>query len=219
MRHVIVVGLRILCVLCALVLPALAGGQAAPDTGKACFTASPLPECRTFWVTEVGYYKRAFGNGVFPASPLPGERRPDLDSHGSWEVGLMSNRSPRTAVGGTVLVGIGGSTLRLGLKGRYRRWIPERKFVEVSAGALRVATNTPYSQGRITGFGITGDVSVGWRDWVALTARADAVRGSGHAASAVYGGVRLGSYPAIVATAAVAAYIGLVLVLLSGEGT
>ena len=219
MRHFIVVGLRILCGLCAVVVPTLAAAQAAADTGKVCFAAKPLPECRTFWLTEVGYYKRAFGYGVFPASPLPDERRPDLDSHGSWEVGLMSNRSPRTAVGATVLVGIGGSTSRLGLKGRYRRWIPERKFVEVSAGALRVATNTPYSAGRITGFGITGDVSVGWRDWVALTARGDAVRGSGHTAGAVYAGVRLGSYPAIVATAAVAAYIGLILALLSGEGT
>ncbi len=218
MRDFIVVGLRILCGLCAVVAPALAGGQAA-DTGKACFAAKPLPECRTFWLTEVGYYKRAFGYGVFPSSPLPGERRPDLDSHGSWEVGLMSNRSLRTAVGGTFLVGTGGSTFRLGLKGRYRRWIPERKFVEVSAGALRVATSSPYSQGRSTGFGITGDVSVGWRDWVALTARADAVRGSGHTAGAVYGGVRLGSYPGIVATAAIVAYIGLLLALLAGEST
>jgi hypothetical protein len=219
MRHFIIVGFRILCRLCTVVVPALAAAQAAPDTGKACFTARPLPECRIFWLTEVGYYKRAFGAGVFPASPLPGENRRDLASHGSWEVGLMSNRSPRTAVGGTVLVGIGGSTLRLGLKGRYRRWIPERKFVEVSAGALRVATSTPYSQGRSTGFGITGDVSVGWRDWIAATARADAVHGSGHTAGAVFGGVRLGSYPAIVATAAVAAFIGLLLALLSGEGT
>jgi hypothetical protein len=109
--------------------------------------------------------------------------------------------------------------LRFGLKGRYRHWIPERRFVEVSAGPFGIATHAPFSEPSAIGFGLTGDLTVGWRDWIAVTARGDAVRGSGHTAGAVYGGVRLGSYPGIVATAAVAAYIGLLLALIGGEGT
>ena len=213
------VGRRILCGLYAVMLPALAAAQAAPDTGKACFTARPLPECRTFWLTEIGYYWSAFGPEAARPGSSPGDRQPDLNSHGSLELGLMSNRNPRTAVGGTAFIGTGGSTLRYGLKGRYRHWISDRRFAEVSAGPVGVSSHWPDSPRWSSGVGITGDVSLGWRDWVAVTARAEAVRGRGHTRGAVYGGVRLGSYPAIVATAAVAAYIALIVALLSGEGT
>ena len=76
MRHFIVVGLRILCGLCAVVVPTLAAAQAAADTGKVCFAAKPLPECRTFWLTEVGYYKRAFGYEFFRPLPYPTSEGP-----------------------------------------------------------------------------------------------------------------------------------------------
>lgn len=202
-----------------VIVPTAAAAQATPDTAAVCFAGRPLPYCRTFWLTEVGYYRSAFGPQAAQPNSPPGDRQPDLNSHGSLELGLMSNRDPRTAVGGTAFIGIGGSTLRYGLKGRYRRWISERRFAEVSGGPVRISSHWPDSPLWSSGVGITGDVSLGWRDWVAVTARAEAVRGGGHTRGALYGGLRLGSYPAIVATAAVAAYIGLLLALIGGEGT
>lgn len=220
MRGSVYVGLSTLCIACAAGVPAVAGAQGASDTAAACFAGNPLPQCKTFWITEVGYYHRAFGGGSLQQSVPPGAyRRPDLYNHFAWELGRMSNRGPRAAVGGTLLIGGGGSGFRYGVKGRYRRWVGERSSLDVSAGPLGVVTRSQYSEPRISGYGITGGVALGWKDWAAVTVNADAVRGQGRNAGALYGGVRLGSYPAIVATAGIAAYIGLLLVLLSGEGT
>jgi hypothetical protein len=208
-----------LFVLCTAIVPLVAAAQPAPDTARACFAGRPLPECTTFWITEVGYYHRAFGGGSIQPVPPDFPGRLDLDNHFSWELGRMSNRSLRSAVGGTILIGGGGSGLRFGVKARYRRWLSERSALDLSAGALGVVTRLPYSQPSPRGYGITGDVAVGWKDWAAINVRADAVRGEGRNAAAVYSGIRLGSYPAIIATAGVAAIVALLIALLSGEGT
>jgi hypothetical protein len=208
-----------LFVLCTAIVPLVAAAQPAPDTVRACFAGRPLPECKTFWITEVGYYHRAFGGGSIQPVPADFAGRLDLDNHFSWELGRMSNRSARTAVGGTFLVGGGGSGLRFGVKARYRRWLSKRSSLDLSGGALGVVTRSLYSQPSARGYGITGDVALDWKDWAAITVRADAIRGEGRNATAVYTGVRLGSYPAIAATAAIAAYIALLFALLSGEGT
>jgi hypothetical protein len=210
------VGLWILCLLPVAVTPNLVTAQVTPDTGKACFAGRPLPECRTFWLIEVELFHRSFGSGSIQRVPTPGYHRPDLNNHASWEFGGMSNRSGHTAVGGTFLFGLGGSGVRFGLKGRYRRWVTEQGFVDVSAGPLHAATRSQYPQLRASGNGITGDIALGWRDWAAFSVRADAVRGGGRGASAVYVGGRLGSYPAIVATAGITAFVALIYAAYSG---
>lgn len=196
------VGLGALYTLCVAIVPTSAAAQATADNGSACLATQPLPECRTFWLTEVGYYRPVIGTGSTQRNQTAGIGGPGLAKYYSWELGRMSNRSRRTAVGGTFLIGMEG---RFGLKGRYRRWMPNRGFVDVSAGALRAMIHLPAPQFDTPGYGITGDVALGWRDWAAITVRADALRGGGRTAGAVYGGVRLGSYPAIAATMAAAA--------------
>lgn len=219
MRATVYFGLSIFCIACTVAVAKVAGAQATPVTAAACLAGKPLPQCKTFWITEVGYYHRVFGGGSIQDVPPGAYRRPGLDDHFSWELGRMSNRSPRTAVGGTLLAGGGGSNWRFGLNGRYRRWVSARGTLDVSAGPLGVVTRSPYPQQRTSGYGIAGAVALGWNDWAAVTVNADAVRGRGRSASALYGGVRLGSYPAIIATTGIAAFFGLLLVLMSGEGT
>jgi hypothetical protein len=204
---------------CTVGVATVATGQATLDTAAACFAGGPLPQCKTFWITEVGYYHRAIGGGAIQDFPSGVFRRPDLDDHFKWELGRMSNRSQRSAVGGALFFGGGGSNWRFGVDGRYRRWLGGRSSLDLSAGPLGVVTRSPYSQPSTRGYGISGGVALGWNDWAALTVNADAVRGRGRNAGAVYGGVRLGSYPAMGATAAIAAYVGLLLLLLGGEGT
>jgi hypothetical protein len=81
---------------------------------------------------------------------------------------------------------------------------------------MRVVVRRPYPELDRQAFGITTDASLGWRDFGALTVRADVVRGGGRTASALYGGARLGSYPAVVATAAYAALIAAFIAAISG---
>lgn len=208
-----------LCILCTVIVPMIAAAQSTADPARACFAGRPLPECKTFWLTEVGYYHRASGGGSVQRVPADFAGRLDLDDHFSWELGRMWNRTARTAVGSTLLFGGGGSGLRFGVKGRYRRWLSQRSSLDFSAGALGVVTRSPYSQPNARGYGVTGEVALGWKDWAAIAVRADAVRGADRNAAAVYTGVRLGSYPAITVTAAIAAYAAVIFALMSGEGT
>jgi hypothetical protein len=202
-RLAFAVGLGALFTLRVVIVPANVGAQTTPDSGSVCFEARPLPECKTFWLTEAGYYRPVIGTGSTQRNQTAGFDGPELARYYSWELGGMSNRSRRTAVGATFLIGMEG---RFGLKGRYRRWLPNRGFVDASAGALRAMVHLPAPHFDTPSYGITGDVALGWRDWAAITVRADALRGGGRTTAALYGGVHLGSYPAVLATAAAIAY-------------
>jgi hypothetical protein len=164
----------------------------------------------------LGYHHRAIGTGFIQEFETASFDRPDLDNHYTWDIGFMANRSPRTAVGGMLHLGADGSGVRIGLKGRHRQWIAGNGVMDVSAGVLRAGIRAPYPELNEAGYGITGDVALGWRDWAALTVRADVLRGGGRTVSALYGGVRVGSYPAIVGTVAAAAYITLLLFAYGG---
>lgn len=217
-RSLLAVGLLTVC------LAGDAKGQSvvpARDTIQAkprCFTGRPLPRCKTFWLTEVGSYRAMAGTEFTQQfEPSYSFKLPHLHDHLSWEVGVMANRNQRSAVGGTVLAGLERQgAARLGLKGRYRHWLGEQGMLDVSGGALRASMRLPHPEPPATAYGITGDVALGWRDWAAITVRGDALRGEGRTVSAVYGGVRLGSYPAIVATAVFAAYFALLMAAYSG---
>jgi hypothetical protein len=175
-----------------------------------------MPKCTTFWLTEFAYYRRFTGTGFIQDFETASFDMPDLEDHYSWDIGLMSNRSPRTAIGGTLHLGGGGSGMRIGLKARHRRWIAGKGVVDLSAGVLRAGIRARYPELNTPAYGITGDAAIGWRDWAALTVRGDVLRGSGRTASAVYGGVRVGSYAAIVGTVAAALYIALIVAAYGG---
>lgn len=91
----------------------------------ACLRPRPLPECRSFWVTEFSVAAArspyAFGGSSFL----------------TWELGRMYNLATDRAAGGSVLVAIpasGGGEPRFGVRARYRRW-----FANQAAGDLGVA--------------------------------------------------------------------------------
>lgn len=195
--------------------PPVAKAQAS-SKGAECFVGRPMPMCKTFWLTEFGYYRRAMGTGFIQDFQTASFERSNLDHHYSWEIGVMSNRSPRTAIGGTLHLGADGSGVRVGLKGRHRRWIAGKGVMDASAGVLRAAVRAPHPTLTAPGYGVTGDVAIGWRDWAAITVRGDVLRGDGRTVSALYGGVRVGSYPAIVGTVAAAAYIALLFAAYAG---
>src|SRR5687767_6650484 len=208
----------VVCILQLVAMSTVAEAQAPPESESGCFVGKPMPRCKTFWLTELGYYHRAMGTGFIQEFETASFDRPDLGNHYTLDIGFMSNRGPRTAIGGTVHLGADGSGVRIGLKGRHRRWIAGKGVMDVSAGVLRAGIRAPYPELNEAAYGLTGDVALGWRDWAALTVRADVLRGDGRTVSALYGGVRFGSYPAIVGTVAAAAYLAL-LFAAYGAGT
>lgn len=183
-------------------------------TSAGCFLPRPLPRCRSFVVTEVGYFASVLGT---PAdNPYAGGRRA-LDSHVSWELGYMRNRDDGTAVGGVLLVGGDHRGARVGAKIRGRRWLARRSTLDVGAGVVSAGVLVPEPSYAGRGVGPTADVSLGWRDIAALSLRADAIRTSGRTSVGVYGGARLGGVPALAATAAAAVGVAVLVALLAGN--
>jgi hypothetical protein len=205
-------------------LPTVAIGQTADDSEFDrfdCFRGRPAPRCRSFWLTEVGVYARVAGTGFTSRiTPEPSARH-HLGTHVTWEVGGMANRGTDRAVGATLLLGAGPNDgVRVGFKGRYRRWLGSSgAALDLSAGALRAEAMVPYPRSVAPALGLTGDVTLGWKELAAVTVRGDVLRTNDHrTVAAVYGGGRVGSYPAVVATAAGAVVVAVLLVAVSGMG-
>lgn len=112
------------------VLYALAGEA----LGQRCFRGRPLPECKSFWITESGAF--------YHLNAHAGDRWSDREIYENlyytWEIGVMVNRSSRTAYGGTFYVGWDGyiNDARLGFKGRWRWWLSPHTALDLSPGIL-----------------------------------------------------------------------------------
>lgn len=89
----------------------------------------------------------------------------------------------------------------------------------MSAGVVKAVAAGSFPDFSREAYGGTTDMSVGWGDWIAGTARADLLRRrDGRIVNAVYGGVRLGSYPAVIATVAGAVVVGVMIAVIFGGG-
>jgi hypothetical protein len=112
------------------VLTALAG----TSSGQPCFRGRPLPDCKSFWITESGAF--------FHLNSHKGDRWNDRkvyeNLYYTWEIGGMVNRNPKTAFGGTLYIGWDGyiNDTRLGIKGRWRWWLSPHTGLDLSPGIL-----------------------------------------------------------------------------------
>src|SRR5687767_9744145 len=176
-RSTVRVALAVACILHVVAMSTVAEAQAPPESESGCFVGKPLPRCKTFWLTEFGYYHRAIGTGFIQEFETASFDRPDLDNHYTWDIGFMSNRSPRTAIGGTVHLGADNSGVRIGLKGRHRRWIAGKGVMDVSAGVVRAGIRAAYPALHEAALGLTGDVDLGGWEWAAVNVGADVVGG------------------------------------------
>lgn len=182
--------------------------EPAPSPRGFCWTARPLESCRTFFVAEAGAYT-ALASTRYTRRGFDGQvtRSMHLTGHAGWEVGVMRNVSSRDAVGAAVLAGADANGERIALKGRYRRWMRGNSAMDVGAGLMFARRAEPYADPQTPGnlhvpvAGITGDVALGLTDWVGVSVRGDLlVDQDGEPANAVYGGVKLGTRPGVVAT-------------------
>ncbi len=84
-----------------------------PAKAQHCFCGKPLPECKTFWITEFGYSHRLDQQPrryQFAASNF----------YLTWEVGMTGNLNQKSALGATFMLGADDNGHRFGVKPRYR---------------------------------------------------------------------------------------------------
>ncbi len=110
---------------------------------------------------------------------------------------------------------------RIALKRRYRRWTSPRSALDVGAGLMFARRAEPHGDADEPGnlhvpvAGLTGDVAMGLTDWAGVSVRGDLLFDQhGKPASGLYGGLKLGTRPGLVATALpfIAAAIALLVV-------
>ncbi len=157
-----------------------------------CFRGKPLPQCKTFWITEFGYSHRL-------------DRQSNADFYFTWEPGLMRNVGRQTALGATLFLGADEDGHRFGLKPRYRRWLNNSVSFDLGAGVLLGGENNFFNH-RFPG--LTSHVGLSFGDWLALTGHLEIFRfenrrfGIKETDFAWYVGAKLGSYPGLIGSAA-----------------
>lgn len=222
--------LRLLALTAALLPAGRAQGQVEqPRPARDfCWAGRPAESCGSFLIAEGGAHL-LLGGSRYTRNEYNHRgvtRSRHLAGHLNWEIGVLVNRGPETAVGATVLVGADPNGLRLGVKGRYRRWMGRHAALDLGAGVMGGRRAAPFEgpdAGRegnrhVVVGGLTGDAALGLTDWASLSVRGDlVVDGDGTPAHGVYGGLRLGTRPAAVATVA-PFVLGLAALLAFGAG-
>ena len=186
---------------------------ANPVSAQTCFRGRPLPTCTRFWIVESGIGARL-------------NRRSDgfggagTDILASLEFGVMRNRSPATALGGTAFLAAadqitGNTGVLLGLKPRVRRWIGRTLSVDLSPGGFYVLSG----DANANTIGLTGHGGLNFGDWAALSVQVlvgrSPAQANGSTEVGFYLGGKLGSYPGAASGVAVPLAI-LVFSLLGG---
>ena len=132
---------------------------AEPAAAQFCWRGRPLPECRTFLVTESGLY---FGT--------------ELGIQG--DLGFMVNLAPQTAIGASLHGMYGGdidsSWGAAGVAGRFRYWLNRRWSLDL---APRVQWIEPSEAGRWYGPTAGASIALGWADYLAVDLAIDSYEG------------------------------------------
>jgi hypothetical protein len=210
-------GMRLLLVcvaLSGLFAATSAPAQSVENPAKRCFQGHRPPACERFSTFEVGLYEPFAGTRYRKNSDEP-ERKLQFQTYASAEFGYMVNRRV-TAEGFLASIGLSQAGLRVGVLARERWWIGQSGSVDLSLGFLGARFDGP--ENGETGFGGTADIALGWRDQAQLVIRADRVQNDGVTATALAGGVRLGSEPAVVATTLAAVTLAVLVVALMRNG-
>jgi hypothetical protein len=172
-------------------------GQSVPLTAQGfCFHPRPIARCSWFSVTEAGV-----------ALSVPSDEDPNL----TFQAGALANVGPRSAVGGVLVGAVFQNDVRLGVRARYRRWLTDRLTLDVAPGILLYnGTFTADSPG------FTGEVALGYADWIALTAQLDVVPFEFGTETRGFFGVKIGSYPGAAAAGVAVIWAGVAAAVFSG---
>jgi len=169
-----------------------------------CWRGKPLPECRSFLITEMGVMARLDDDPFLS----------DDWFFFTFDLGWMKNVSPREALGFSGYA-LAADTSRLGVRGRYRRWLSRHTAIDISPGIL-LSGEDPGVDYDPPGFVLGASANLG--DLIALTLEAEYARfrdyGDGLGTSydrrsdvTWRAGGKLGSGLGVLGTAALAGFI------------
>lgn len=157
-----------------ILLATILGLGPMAGAAQTCLRGAPVPRCHQFFVIEMDGYHSA--GGVTSSSYVY-----------SWAVGGMANTGHRSAVGAALLVAVDDDGYRMGLQGRFRRWLHGRTALDL----------TPVISRGGAAFG----VALTKGDLVGVALNYQQANGSGR----LYAGIRLGSWMVPVGMAGLAA--------------
>lgn len=170
-----------------------------------CWRGKPLAECRSFLITEMGLLVQMNRNtsNLYAESVVL-----------TFDLGWMKNVKPREAIGFSGYA-LAGDVSRLGIRGRYRRWLTRHTAIDVSPGILLSGENT-VTNFQAPGFVLGTTANLG--DLIALTLEAEwsQYRDYGSGLTTTYGtgsdvtwrgGAKLGSALGVAGTAALFALV------------
>ena len=124
----------------------------------------PLAETRSFMITEFGVLER-----IDDYPYLGGDSRIAI----SFDLGWMKNISERGAVGFSGYALVSDPTTRMGIRGRYRRWLSRKTSIDISPGVLLSGEDSGIEYDP-PGFVLGATLNAG--DLVALTVDAEYAR-------------------------------------------
>jgi hypothetical protein len=182
-------------------------------SAQTCFPGRPLPGCRSFPITEIGYAHR------LDKTPFATGGEPQVHYFNA-EVGWMFNRSPRLAIGGTVFAGAlvdYAFEFRPGVRARVRYWIDPRTGVDLGAGLVvgRTPASGTFNSPDEHRLGGAGHVGLSFHDAAILILEVEYLRNPVDRDLAAYAGARIGSRPAMWTTLIVGPLLGLLALLAS----
>jgi hypothetical protein len=197
------VRLLLLLLLATLIPAALAAQQTADSTHSFCLRARPAPRCRWFPITNAGVY-------------VPYGGRVVLDD------GVMFNTGLRDAVGGSLMVSVGGYSIAAPML-TYRRWFARDRSLDVGVGipvggdlkAGSIVSAVRYSPVHWLGIGIRPEYRRHTEYACTATQCVPYARAFGHLSV----GAELQGLPGVGATVLGAAAMAALFALLIGETT
>lgn len=157
-------------------------------TAQTCFRGAPAPRCRQFVVLEMDSYGAIGGSASGHAYLL------------AWSAGAMRNVGARSAAGGAFLITADDGGHRVGVEGRFRRWLHGRTALDLSPAIF-------LGGHRNTGLGAGGaalGIGISQGDMVGASLNYQMIDGAGR----LYAGVRLGSWMVPVGMAGLIALVG-----------
>jgi len=185
-----------------LLVSTVAGAQQGAAGRSLCLDAEPLPACHSFIVTEAHFLARLgpdAGSGACCPEILYTSY---LTAELAWMVNLGDGHS---AAGFGVFGGreFAVEATQIGVRGRYRRWLDQRRAVDVAAGMVLTSTG---SGGLTQHPGLTAQVSLDLGGWISVAGGVDWVPGlkfdTVRVSPSLYLGLSLSRTPARLAWAA-----------------
>jgi hypothetical protein len=126
----------------------LASGQVEKSCNF-CFRGKPSPKCCSFLIFE---------SGMLGSKSSQGAPKGAKDYLFTGDIGLMFNRSGKSALGGSFHLAGDEDGLRFGLGPRYRKWISHKIGFDISPRLMFGGSNNQVHR-RFPGFSLSASIS------------------------------------------------------------